>query len=148
MGVHRPIRLVLDTNIYIAAGRPKSFLRRFLFASKASINPYQLYVSPQILAEIQAKLVDRLGYPQADAVAFVQTIQEVATLVYPKQQIKAVKRDPDDDKILECAVEARADMIISADKDLLSIKIYDGTAIVHPSQLKYIFADIFGTGAR
>ena len=144
MGRRRPIRLVLDTNMYIAAGSPKSFLRQFLFASKASINPYTLYISPQILVEIQAKLVDRLRYTQSDAVAYMQAIQAVAETVYPKRQIKVVKRDPDDDKIVECAVEAKAGMIITADKDLLNLKSYEGISIVHPSQLKFIFADILG----
>jgi uncharacterized protein len=139
----KPIRLVLDTNLYIAAGSPKSFLRQFLFASKASINPYKIYISPQILVEIQEKLVERLGYPQPQAVAFIQSIQAVTGVVYPKNQIKSVERDPDDDKILECAVEANASMIITADKDLLDLKIYQNIPIVHPSQLKYIFADIF-----
>jgi putative PIN family toxin of toxin-antitoxin system len=135
--------LVLDTNVYIAAASPQSHISQFLFASKASINPYRLYVSPQILVEVQAKLVEKLDYPQAKAVVFVQAIQAVATVVYPRRQIKAIARDPDDNKLLECAVEARADIIISADKDLLDLKSYENIAVVHPSQLKFIFADIF-----
>ena len=142
MNAYKSIRLVLDTNVYIAAASPKSYIAKFLFASKTGINPYRLYVSPQILVEIQAKLIDRLGYPQAKAVEFVRSIEAVAKVVYPKQQIKVIKRDPDDDKILECAVEAKADMIISADKDLLDLKSYKSVAIVHPSQLKYIFPDV------
>ncbi len=69
------IRLVVDSNVYIAAASPRSYIAQFLFASKASINPYRLYVSPQILVEVQAKLIDRLEYPQPRAVAFVQSIQ-------------------------------------------------------------------------
>ncbi len=139
----QPIRLVVDSNVYIAAASPHSYIAQFLFASKASINPYRLYVSPQILVEVQAKLIDRLEYPQPLAVAFVRSIQAVAEVVYPQRQIKAIERDPDDDKILECAVEARAEMIITADKDLLQLKNYESIAMVHPSQLKFIFADIF-----
>jgi putative PIN family toxin of toxin-antitoxin system len=141
---NRPIRLVLDTNVYVAASSPKSFIDTFIFASKTSINPYTIYISPQILVEVQGKLVERMKYTQADAVAFLRSVQAVSEVVYPKQQIKVVKRDPDDNKILECAIEAAADMIITADKDLLDLKSYESIAIVHPSQLKYIFADIFG----
>ncbi|MBE5891038.1 MAG: putative toxin-antitoxin system toxin component, PIN family [Lachnospiraceae bacterium] len=46
-----------------------------------------------------------------------------------KTQI-AVCRDPDDDKFLECAVDAKALYIVSGDNDLLDIKAYDGIQII------------------
>ena len=41
-----------------------------------------------------------------------------------------VCRDPSDDKFLECAVEGRANYIVSADKDLLDLKIFEGIEII------------------
>lgn len=42
-------------------------------------------------------------------------------------------RDPDDNKILECAERARADLIVTGDKDLLVMASHEGTRIVTPS---------------
>ena len=53
-----------------------------------------------------------------------------------------VVRDPDDNKVLECAFEARADLIITADKDLLALKEFNSIKIIHPSSLKYIFPQL------
>lgn len=38
--------------------------------------------------------------------------------------------DPDDNRILECAVEGRADLIVSHDRHLLSLKEYKRIPIV------------------
>jgi predicted nucleic acid-binding protein len=62
----------------------------------------------------------------------------VVQIVYPKHKINIV-RDPDDDKIIECALEAKADIIVTFDKDLLTLKTYAGISIVHPAMLKYLF---------
>jgi predicted nucleic acid-binding protein len=45
-----------------------------------------------------------------------------------------VKADKDDNKIIEAAVEAKADFIISGDKHLLEMKKYQRIKIVSPSQ--------------
>jgi predicted nucleic acid-binding protein len=59
-------------------------------------------------------------------------------VVYPKQKLTVV-RDPDDNNILECAIEASAHIIASFDKDILDLKEYEGIKIVHPSVLSYWF---------
>jgi predicted nucleic acid-binding protein len=43
---------------------------------------------------------------------------------------------------LECALEAKADLIITADKDLLVLKEFNGIKIIHTSSLKYIFPQL------
>ncbi len=65
-------------------------------------------------------------------------VRHVVTIVTPKIKLSIV-RDPDDDKILECAQEAAADLIVSFDKDLLSLKEYEGIKIIHPTKLQYMF---------
>jgi len=43
-------------------------------------------------------------------------------------------RDSDDDKFLECAARAHADLLISGDKDLLALEVYKKTRILSPAQ--------------
>lgn len=44
-----------------------------------------------------------------------------------------VCRDPDDDKILELAINGNAHSIITGDRDLLSLKQFETTKIVTPA---------------
>ena len=46
-------------------------------------------------------------------------------------QLSIIKEDPDDDRILECAVSAGAEYIVTGDKDLLRLKQYDSIRIVN-----------------
>jgi uncharacterized protein len=43
-------------------------------------------------------------------------------------------RDPDDDRILEVALNGRADIIITGDEDLLALSPWRGIAILTPAQ--------------
>jgi putative PIN family toxin of toxin-antitoxin system len=43
-------------------------------------------------------------------------------------------RDPKDDMFLECALRAKADMLVAGDKDLLVLGTYKGTRILTPAQ--------------
>jgi putative PIN family toxin of toxin-antitoxin system len=99
---------------------------------------YELFTSEAILLELQAKLEDRFGFDRVQLVAFFRGIRKVTTVVFPTHKVTVV-RDPDDDKIIECALEAKADLIVTFDKDLLSLKEYEGIKIVHPMMLKYWF---------
>jgi putative PIN family toxin of toxin-antitoxin system len=70
----------------------------------------------------------------------INDIRKVAEIVHPMQEVK-VARDPDDDKILECALEAKAELVLSFDKDLLAMEVYEGIKVVHPSSLKFWFIE-------
>jgi predicted nucleic acid-binding protein len=65
-------------------------------------------------------------------------IMNYATLVQPKQKIHGILKDTDDHIILECALEAGADMIVSADRELLRLKDFQGIKIIHPTMLQYL----------
>jgi len=74
-------------------------------------------------------------YPKFDfsplqRLRFISLLIEIATLVEPKKKLKVVKDDPQDNKFLECALEAKADLIVSGDKHLLKLKEYEGIPIV------------------
>ena len=48
--------------------------------------------------------------------------------------LEAIEDDPDDDKVLECAVAGNADYIVSGDSHLLDIEEYRGVEIVSPDE--------------
>jgi predicted nucleic acid-binding protein len=56
-------------------------------------------------------------------------------------KIEGVARDPEDDKLLACAVEGRADYLVSGDKDLLVLQEYAGVQVISPAQFVKILGE-------
>ncbi len=61
-------------------------------------------------------------------------IEELGEMVIPEKRIIVIKKDPDDNRILECALAADADLIISGDNHLLELMKYKNIQIVSPSE--------------
>jgi putative PIN family toxin of toxin-antitoxin system len=89
---------------------------------------------------VQDKLENKFGFDRPLVVGVINDIRKVVIIVHPMQNVKAV-RDPDDNKILECALEAKAEVVLSFDKDLLDMKEYKGIKMIHPSLLKFWFIE-------
>jgi putative PIN family toxin of toxin-antitoxin system len=134
----KPIKTVFDTNVYLAASKKSSYARVHLQRARPN-GPYRLYISPEIILEIRNKLEIKFGYTPEESGRFIEMILLYATLVQPKQRISGVLKDADDHIILECALEADAKMIVSADKGLLKLKEFRGITIIHPTMLQYMF---------
>ncbi len=135
------LRVVFDTNIYAAAAlRPGQYADRWLDIAALPSSGVSLYVSPAIINELDNKLVNRFGFPPTEVRQFIERIRDLATVVSPKVRLKVVHSDPDDNAILECAVEARAQLIVTADTALLKLSPYQGIGITPPKELKRIFA--------
>ena len=119
-------KVTLDTNIYVSA---------FQFGGMQLLHmavngDIEIAVSPAIIEEVIRVLRDKFhwdGYRLHDA---RQQILGLARLVTPAQTLDVVKEDEPDNRILECAVEAGSDFIVSADKDLLRLGSYAGASIL------------------
>jgi putative PIN family toxin of toxin-antitoxin system len=55
-------------------------------------------------------------------------------LVTPQTTVNAVRDDPDDNRILECAIEAQRETLVSGDHHLLALREYKSISIVTPRQ--------------
>lgn len=55
-------------------------------------------------------------------------------VVVPSEEVHIIKNDPDDDKFIEAALEAKAEYIVSQDKHLLLIKEYRDIKIIPPDK--------------
>ncbi len=64
----------------------------------------------------------------------VERVISKSKIVEPKFKLKIVEEDPDDDKILEAAVEGGVDFIITYDKHLLKLKEFRRIKIVKPEE--------------
>ena len=125
------LRAVLDSNIYISAFHSPNGRNAVLW--QAAIDElFQLIVSPPIIRETARVLRADFQWPEERVLDMVRLVARVAGrgLVTPRGTLDAVKDDPDDNRILECAVDGRAELIISNDRHLLDLKQYAGIPIV------------------
>jgi putative PIN family toxin of toxin-antitoxin system len=137
------IRVTADTNIFVSAlnypgGKPFQLLK---LAIEGKIN---LTVSEAILDEIEDVLQRRFLFSQKDLAEARSLITDTARTVKPAVQLEVIKEDPDDDRILECAVASGSDYIVTGDKDLLRLKSYDSIQILSVSD----FLDMMDALAR
>lgn len=133
------IRVVFDSNVYVAAALNPGKYADYWLEEAAEGTQLSLFVSPEILSEIKRKLRgSKLNVLSTQVTEFIGNIEHITTVVRPVQKLAVVKQDPDDNKVLECAVAADAALIISMDKHLLKLKEFRGIGITHPSSLKYI----------
>jgi len=125
-------RVVIDTNIYISAinfgGTPEVILRA------AEQGVFSVFISPQIYAEIEKVLTKKFEFDKPVIDRIFRKINRFTRTVSPKRSIKVISKDPADDRILECALAADAEFIVSGDSDLLDLKTYKGIAIITPRQ--------------
>jgi putative PIN family toxin of toxin-antitoxin system len=121
-------RVVADTNIYISAlmfgGLPGDLLDLGL------IQALRLVISPALLNELEDKLRVKFGVSAADAAAIRIKLESVGDLIDPAIVVEVVTEDPDDNRVLECAVAGHADYIVSGDRHLLKLKRHAGITIL------------------
>jgi putative PIN family toxin of toxin-antitoxin system len=137
-------KVVFDTNVYVSAAAPGAFSRGWLEAAGRPDRYFDVYSSDSILDELQSVLARKMKLKPDIIQAYLIEIMSCVTLVEPTEKIDVIKRDPDDNKILECAVAARAELIISADRDLLQLRGFRGITVYHPLNLKFLFPMDFG----
>ncbi|HXR34991.1 MAG TPA: putative toxin-antitoxin system toxin component, PIN family [Candidatus Binataceae bacterium] len=126
-------RLVVDTNALISRLlTPASTAGR---AVRKAVDQGRLLVSDATLEE----LVDVLSRSKfdpyitaAERQQFIRLLGRIAELVTITQTIQAC-RDPRDDKILEVAVNGRADLIVTGDSDLLQLHPFRGIPVITPT---------------
>ena len=131
------MKILIDTNILISAlffGKfPKEFLNEVLKES------FEICINDKIFSEYEKtiakkifkkKILDEILYEKfLGKIRFFESISDLK-----------VCRDPDDDKFINCAIDAKAIYIVSGDNDLLTLKNFAGIEIVTAREFydKYI----------
>ena len=134
MGQEKMITIVIDTNVVISAllfgGGPGKLIE--LWKKKR--------IRPLISEEIMTEYLRVLAYPK-----FKLSEEEINYIIHQEilpffKVVKSIpgpsiiKKDPDDDKFIQCAEAGNANIIISGDSHLLALKSYHGITILTPTQ--------------
>ncbi len=134
-------RVVLDTNVLISGlyfgGKPKKIIEHALAGR------IQLFTSTVLIDEFKTVVAIKFsGRAFAD-----NTLTELGLLwqIIPDKiliRLAVIAADPADDRVLECAVAAQADCIVSGDKHLLEIENFGKIAIMAPNDFLRIVDDL------
>jgi uncharacterized protein len=130
-------RTVADTNIVVSAflwgGAPRGVL------DAARRKTIALFTSAALIAELEevlarekfARRITEVGSSVGDMIGdYLALAQLVRPSAHP-----AVVRDPDDDRVIACALAAQAKVIVSGDADLLTLGSHQGIAILTAAQM-------------
>jgi putative PIN family toxin of toxin-antitoxin system len=125
------IRAVLDTNVLVSAfTHPRGRVAPLWKAAQA--RRYRLLVSPAIIHETARILRRDFQWEERRIIRRAKRVVRVGKLIIPHIALDVIRNDPDDNRILECAVEGKADVIVSGDRHLRALKSYQGIPIVRP----------------
>jgi hypothetical protein len=130
------MRVVLDANIYVSAlinakGNPS----RIILAWERG--EFDVLISEAILDEIGRvlrfpRIVKRHRQEENSIQRFLRLLENEALLVEPDQALNVIKVDESDNRYLECALEGKAQYVVSGDNHLLDIGEYRGILILAP----------------
>jgi putative PIN family toxin of toxin-antitoxin system len=124
-------KVVIDTNIIVSAfgwrGNPEEVIR--LVSQGKILN----FITFEILDELRRVVsYPKLKFSEELQAEIIETMFAISHIVSSSESLSIIENDPPDDKVLECAVSADADFIISGDRHLLNLKNFRCIEILTP----------------
>ena len=134
------MRVVFDTNIYISAfAIPGSRAEEaYLSALRQRV---ELFTSIPILTETATVLQRKFGWAEEQTRELIQAISRVARVVRPTTRLHVVADEPDN-RILECAIGAHADWLVTGDRHLLTFGHYEDVTIIRLAAFLEVLANL------
>ena len=131
----KKVKVVFDTNVWVSISLQKRRSDEFsqvkhgltLFVSK----DIMLETSKVLLYPRIAEILRKNGITEKE---ILRAIAATSKIVEPTEKLTVVNEDTEDNKILECALAAGAEIIVSGDKHLLDLRKYGKTRILTPRE--------------
>ena len=124
------MRVVLDTNVIVSGLNFPGNER--LVLELALRGRFELYLSPFILGEVAGVLGRKFDWTEERSAQALRTLEDAATVIEPRRLPEKIESGHADNRILECAVEATADYLVTGDwRHLLPIGEYQGARILN-----------------
>ncbi len=132
------MRVVADTNVVVSGILWRGAPRQILEAARTG--RIDLYSCADLLLELEEVLhrqafMERLQRARLTPRELILGYAALVSLVRPPTIPEAISADPDDDIVLACALTADADFIVSGDRHLLQLGMYNRIQILDPAAL-------------
>ena|SRR6266480_2398726 len=137
------LRLALDTDVLVAAAMRSRGGASWQLVNRALAREFTLLLSVPLVLEYEAVLtreehrkVHGLGVPELDEV--INSLVRVAEAVQIRFLWRPLLSDPNDDMVLETAVNGRADLLVTFNqKDFAAVAERFALKILRPSEALY-----------
>lgn len=130
--------MVFDTNIFIAAILTEGLCSRLL--RRARLKDFFLIVCPCIIDEIKKVLSDKFKFPQYEISTSIDIINEALTdMIDADMPVISICKGRDDNKIIACALVAKAHYLVTGDAELLELRQYKNIKIISPRDFELLF---------
>jgi putative PIN family toxin of toxin-antitoxin system len=126
------ITVVFDTNIFISAFEFGGVPRDVFLLACAGL--FDIRTSKPLLDELSRVLRERFEYPAEEVTEIRQRLERLCTVIEPTERITDCS-DPDDNRVLECAIAAQAGYIVTGDRALLRLNPCRNIQILTAAQL-------------
>ena len=131
------MKVTVDTNFLISATQWDYSVAHKLL-KKLILSDAEIFTTQDILDETAEVLERDFEYNKNEVKNIIGKILLFAKQIKPKQKIDVIKDDPDDNKIIACAIESSSEYVITYDKHLLKLKEYKGIKIITPEEFNKI----------
>ncbi|MCL6479926.1 MAG: putative toxin-antitoxin system toxin component, PIN family [Peptococcaceae bacterium] len=131
------MRITVDTNVLISSlgwnGAEAAVIEMVLESR------LELCLSAQILSEFyRVSKYPKFGFTNSEIDGFIGRLLPNVILIEPSQKLCVIADDPDDDRIIECAMEGKASYIVTGDRHLLNLGHYEGIKIIRAPEFLQI----------
>jgi len=126
------IRATPDTNVWVGGIRWRGNAYRVIRHGENGV--YTVVTSHALLYELMRVLRWVFGFSDDLAYEWYARIHCFADVIKPAVSLNVITRDPDDNRVIECAVVGRCRYVVSRDRDLLDLKRYDEIEVVNAGQ--------------
>ena len=134
------MRAVFDTNVLIAAFLTEGLCSGLLI--RARKQAFNLILCDDIIREFEGLLIKKFKLTSTDIFEISAIVSEAASEILHKlNPVPNICRDPNDDMMIACAIDATADYIVTGDEDLLILKKYKDIIIINPRNFEALFED-------
>jgi uncharacterized protein len=126
------LRVVADTNVLVSAlvfrGLPAEIVQA------AEDKRIRLLSSKELLDELDDVFQRKFKFDATKSLRLQGNVRAVMQEVTPTLKVNAVKADEDDNRVIECAIAGKADCIVSGDRHLTELRVWEGIEIITPRE--------------
>jgi uncharacterized protein len=132
------LKVVVDTNQFVSSLLIKKGLPvRIIDAWRRGT--YILVTSNEILEEVSRvlrypRIQGKYRFQEESIESLVSVVERQAIVLQNPDPVDVIKEDPDDNRILACAIQGKAHYIVSGDPHLLKVRKYQDVTIVTPRE--------------
>lgn len=122
------MKAVLDSNVYVSAlAIPGGVAERALQAAMDGV--FTVAISRSIITEVLGVLARKFARDSEELARTAIFLSSLGELVAPRRSVRVLRDEPDN-RILECAREAGADVIVTGDREMLALGSWDGIRVL------------------